>query len=77
MTNKDKKHWNSISSPYDGGRFISNFGYVQFRYRDENGKIIMPVEHRMNMEHTLGRKLFKTELVHHINGKKRTTGRKT
>ena len=68
MKRQESKYWNHISSPYDGGRFVNEFGYVQFRFRDENGKLCTPLEHRMVMEYTLGRKLRRAEIVHHING---------
>jgi len=69
MTRKDKKYWDSISSPYDGGKHRNCYGYIQFRFRDETGKLAQPVEHRMEMEYTLGRKLRPGEIVHHINGR--------
>lgn len=38
-----------------------------YRYRCVNGKKNV-AEHRFIMEEFLGRKLFKTEIIHHING---------
>jgi hypothetical protein len=69
MKRKDRGYWNSISSPYDGGRYVDYRGYVHFRFIDESGKKVDKLEHRMNMEYTLSRKLFTTEMVHHINGR--------
>ena len=58
-----------ISNPYNGGRFVNWQGYVQFRFRDASGKIVMPMEHRLVMEHHLGRKLWPQEVIHHKNGR--------
>ena len=69
MIRKDKKYWDSISSPYDGGRFVDCRGYIRFRFVDESGKKVNKLEHRMNMEHKLGRKLWTKEFVHHENGR--------
>ena len=69
MKRKDREYWNSISSPYDGGRYVDYRGYVHFRFIDESGKKVDKLEHRMNIEYTLSRKLFTTEMVHHTNGR--------
>jgi hypothetical protein len=49
---------------YKGGSFIDKDGYV--RLRDCGNKL----EHRVVMELHLGRKLLRSEIVHHINGTK-------
>lgn len=46
-----------------GAKRVGNDGYVKIR--TEHGWVS---EHRMKMEHMLGRKLVKGESVHHKNG---------
>jgi len=68
MTKEERSFLFSVSNPYNGGRHRVGLGYIRFRFRDENGKICTPLEHRMVMENKVGRKLFDFEAVHHING---------
>lgn len=53
----------SLSPAWKGGRHISSGGYINVRFP---GKYVG--EHRILMETKLGRKLLKSEHVHHING---------
>ena len=52
---------------WKGGRYIDAAGYVCVQV--QTGEYIR--EHRLVMEKHLGRKLSRTELVHHINGDKK------
>jgi hypothetical protein len=51
---------------YKGGRCIVGGGYI--RISSPGGGYRSRVEHRLVMEQFLGRKLLRTEIVHHING---------
>lgn len=51
--------------PHTNYRYKLSTGYVTMRHPITNKRIL---EHRFIMEQKLGRKLKKTELVHHING---------
>ena len=54
---KDNPHWK-------GGRELTKAGYVRLWISKEERVL----EHRKVMEGHLGRKLTRTEVVHHING---------
>ena len=54
------------SSRWKGGRFVRDDGYVVIRTGDGHYRF----EHRLVMEKKLGRKLTRSETVHHINGDK-------
>ena len=69
MTREERKDLFARSSPYLGGRHITSNGYVAFVFRDRTGKRVVMLEHRMNMENKLGRKLYHREVVHHKNGR--------
>lgn len=47
---------------------VSEHGYVLRTTRNAEGKRVNEMQHRVVMEDVLGRKLLKTEYVHHING---------
>ena len=57
---KDHPNWKPLR------RWVTNQGYVVLE-DDENGRRL---EHRIVMEEKIGRKLRKSETVHHINGDK-------
>ena len=64
--NKFQKLGGKNSGTWSGGRYVcpSNGGYVYINI-SPNKRIL---EHRYIMERFLGRKLKKSEVVHHING---------
>lgn len=51
---------------WKGGREINTHGYVRINTQDGQHSL----EHRLIMEHHLGRSLRSDEIVHHINGDK-------
>lgn len=51
---------------FKGGRYLDLMGYVVLR-TVENGKIVRIREHRFVMQKYLGRKLSRSEVVHHKN----------
>lgn len=53
-----------------GDKVIDNKGYVLVKYRHFNGSSNWRHEHRIIMEHHLGRPLERSEHVHHIDGNK-------
>lgn len=61
---------------WQGGRVIDGAGYVRVRVRDEDRHLAdetrtgYVMEHRLVMARILGRRLLKSETVHHINGDK-------
>jgi hypothetical protein len=61
----------SMSKVWKGGKRISNLGYVLVRdYRKDRGeghKRPEIFEHRLVMENHLGRRLKRSEIVHHKN----------
>ena len=69
MTREEQKDLFARSNPYRGGRHITNNGYVAFTFKDLAGKRVVMLEHRMNVEHQIERKLMKNEVVHHKNGR--------
>lgn len=52
------------------GFFITKQGYRRIKIEGPDGISQWPLEHRLVMEQTLGRPLFKGESVHHKNGQK-------
>ncbi len=54
---KDSPNWK-------GGRDITKAGYVRL-WISRTERVL---EHRMVMEEHLGRKLFRNEVIHHVNG---------
>ena len=69
MTREERKDLFARSNPYLGGRHITGWGYVAFRFRDETGRMVTKFEHRLNVENKIGRKLMRNEVVHHKNKK--------
>lgn len=53
-----------LSPSWKGGREITHAGYVRL-WISRHERVL---EHRLVMEQHLGRKLFRHEVVHHING---------
>lgn len=56
------------SPTWKGGRWKDEMGYI--RIPIQAGSDAYVYEHRMVMEHMIGRKLKAGEMVHHINGVK-------
>lgn len=60
---------NSKNHPcWKGGRKISGYGYVLIHKRFGDKKYPYYLEHRIIIEKFIGRKLKRTEVVHHKNG---------
>lgn len=49
--------------------FVDREGYIR-RHVMRNGRVVIEIQHRLVMEHTLGRQLLPGETVHHINGQR-------
>lgn len=52
------------------GRYVTSNGYVKIRQDDVIGRDKWMLEHRYVMEQMLGRKLLRTENIHHKDGNK-------
>jgi len=59
-----------MSPLWKGGVSLNDNGYLRRTYYDENGNKIKCYEHKYIYEKHLGRKLSKTEKVHHIDNDK-------
>ena len=64
-----KGHPLELNPRWRGGRYLTEEGYVRIRVpghpdATQRGYVL---EHRLVMEHKLGRRLLRTEVIHHIN----------
>lgn len=67
-----KKRINGVSPNWKGGKTTHTNGYILIVSRDHPNRMMnrYMLEHRLVCEKFMGRYLYKTEVVHHVNGDK-------
>ena len=67
ISNAQKMAWKTKRKRLPiGTKYVNHYGYIDVKVVD--GKGAWALEHRLIAEKVVGRKLDKTEVVHHING---------
>lgn len=70
IANGMKGRFGKLNPKYNGGIYLRPDGYRAILVNSVNGRAIYELEHRLVMSKHLGRKLKRSEIVHHINGNK-------
>src|SRR5260370_30486588 len=64
------KNRGEANARWNGGSYIASDGYRYVRVTCDHGRTRYRLEHRVVMESALGRRLRRSEHVHHRNGEK-------